>query len=139
MQGNDGGKWRMDKVEVAYFYTNRDTDQLIAEVESIVTETLEGGDRRRAMQKLRVPPLSQTKGPWTTFRVGFFSGLFITLIGVLIVTSTVHYNINHFIHDRHNSTSFVAFNLVIKVKGTNTSFYKFLLRRFFELRRCYIK
>ena len=42
---------------------------MIADTESTVTAELEGGDRQKAMKRLRVPPLGDKQSPWTTFKV----------------------------------------------------------------------
>ncbi|XP_014487113.1 PREDICTED: xenotropic and polytropic retrovirus receptor 1 isoform X2 [Dinoponera quadriceps] len=52
-----GSKWRVESVETSHFYTSKDIDRLIQETEATVTNDLEGGDRQRAMKRLRVPPL----------------------------------------------------------------------------------
>ncbi|KAL1117232.1 hypothetical protein AAG570_004558 [Ranatra chinensis] len=75
-----GAKWRSDHVETAHFYANKDIDRLIQETEGTVTNDLEGGDRQRAMKRLRVPPLGEKQSPWTTFKVGLFSGSFLVLL-----------------------------------------------------------
>ena len=82
-----GVKWRCDHVELAHFYINKDIDRLINETETIVIQDIEGGDRQRAMKRLRVPPLGEQQSPWTTFKVGLFSGSFIVLLVAVIVTS----------------------------------------------------
>ncbi len=51
------------------FYTNKDIDKLIHETESCFINELEGGDRQKAMKRLRVPPLGDQQSPWTTFKV----------------------------------------------------------------------
>ncbi|KAF8788492.1 Xenotropic and polytropic retrovirus receptor like protein [Argiope bruennichi] len=63
-EGTDAGaKWRQQWVDVAPFYVNKDIDKLIHDTENIVTRYLEGGDRQKAMKRLRVPPLNdQAKG-----------------------------------------------------------------------------
>jgi len=50
-----------------------------------VTAELEGGDRGKAMKRLRVPPLGETQNPLTTFRVGLFLGIAIVLILIAVV------------------------------------------------------
>uniref|UniRef100_A0A8C1V2U7 Xenotropic and polytropic retrovirus receptor 1a n=1 Tax=Cyprinus carpio TaxID=7962 RepID=A0A8C1V2U7_CYPCA len=67
-----GADWRVAHVEVAPFYTCKKITQLISETEALVTTELEGGDRQKAMKRLRVPPLgaAQPAPAWTTFRVG---------------------------------------------------------------------
>lgn len=81
-----GAKWRIENVDESHFYVNKDIDRLIRETESVVTQDIEGGDRQKAMKRLRVPPLGEHQSPWTTFKVGLFSGAFVVLlITVLIV------------------------------------------------------
>lgn len=83
---NLGGQWRQANVEAAPFYTNKDIDRLIQETESLVTTMLEGGDRQKAMKRLRVPPLGDQQSPWVTFKVGLFSGAYIVLIIAVILS-----------------------------------------------------
>ncbi|XP_015607072.1 xenotropic and polytropic retrovirus receptor 1 homolog isoform X2 [Cephus cinctus] len=85
-----GSKWRVECVETSHFYTNRDIDKLIQETESLVTSGLEGGDRQRAMKRLRVPPLGEHQSPWTTFKVGLFSGSFIVLFVAVVLSAIFH-------------------------------------------------
>lgn len=81
-----GAKWRQEHVEISHFFTNKDIDKLINETESAVTTSLEGGDRQRAMKRLRVPPLGEQQSPWTTFKVGLFSGSFIVLFITVVLS-----------------------------------------------------
>jgi hypothetical protein len=69
LSNDAGAKWRCDCVETAHFYTNKSIDKLIGDTESAVTQDLEGGDRQKAMKKLRVPPLGEDQSPWITFKV----------------------------------------------------------------------
>uniref|UniRef100_A0A3Q0QY03 Xenotropic and polytropic retrovirus receptor 1b n=1 Tax=Amphilophus citrinellus TaxID=61819 RepID=A0A3Q0QY03_AMPCI len=57
LETSRGADWRVAHVEVAPFYTCKKITQLISETEALVTIELEGGDRQRAMKRLRVPPL----------------------------------------------------------------------------------
>ncbi|XP_017048740.1 LOW QUALITY PROTEIN: xenotropic and polytropic retrovirus receptor 1 [Drosophila ficusphila] len=82
-----GARWRMDHVEAAHFYTNKDIDRLIQETEQAVTQDIEGGDRQRAMKRLRVPPLGEQQSPWTTFKVGLFSGAFVVLFITVVIAA----------------------------------------------------
>ncbi|KAJ8957079.1 hypothetical protein NQ318_007292 [Aromia moschata] len=82
-----GVKWREEHVEVSHFFTNRDIDKLIHDTESMVTNDLEGGDRQKAMKRLRVPPLGEKQSPWTTFKVGLFSGSFIVLLIAVVLSA----------------------------------------------------
>ncbi|XP_066152158.1 solute carrier family 53 member 1-like [Euwallacea fornicatus] len=81
-----GTRWRIENVEISHFYTNKDIDRLIRETETTFTQDLESGDRQRAMKRLRVPPLGEHQSPWTTFKVGLFSGAFIVLIVAVLLT-----------------------------------------------------
>lgn len=87
-----GAKWRMDHVELAHFHVNKDIDRLINDTESIVTQDIEGGDRQKAMKRLRVPPLNEQQSPWITFKVGIFSGAFIVLLATVILSGIFHTN-----------------------------------------------
>lgn len=86
---NVGGKWHVENVESSHFYTNKDIDKLIADTENTFITKLESGDRQKAMKKLRVPPLGEQRSPWTTFKVGLFSGSFIVLL-IAVVLSGKH-------------------------------------------------
>ncbi|GAU89162.1 hypothetical protein RvY_01745-2 [Ramazzottius varieornatus] len=79
-----GNKWRIEKIETAPFYTNTEIDVLISETENMVTYELEGGDRGKAMQRLRVPPLNEQATHSTFFLLGFFLGCFVVLICFVI-------------------------------------------------------
>uniref|UniRef100_A0A3Q3CCR8 Xenotropic and polytropic retrovirus receptor 1b n=1 Tax=Haplochromis burtoni TaxID=8153 RepID=A0A3Q3CCR8_HAPBU len=57
LETSRGADWRVAHVEVAPFYTCKKITQLISETEALVTTELEGGDRQKAMKRLRVPPL----------------------------------------------------------------------------------
>ncbi len=61
-------------MDSAPFYTSKQVDQLINEVEKLYTDVLESGDRTRAMQRLRVPPLEEQQPRIVTFRLGMFIG-----------------------------------------------------------------
>lgn len=81
-----GGKYHAQHVDSAHFYTNKDIPRLISETEGTVTTELEGGDRQRAMKRLRVPPLGEKQSPWTTFKVGLFSGSFVVLFIAVVLS-----------------------------------------------------
>jgi len=85
-----GGAWREEHVETAHFHTNKDIDKLIADTEATVTSELEGGDRQKAMKRLRVPPLGDQQSPWTTFKVGLFSGAFLVLVIAMLLSAVFH-------------------------------------------------
>ncbi|XP_060788603.1 xenotropic and polytropic retrovirus receptor 1a [Neoarius graeffei] len=88
-----GADWRVSHVEVAPFYTCKKITQLITETETLVTTELEGGDRQKAMKRLRVPPLgaAQPAPAWTTFRVGLYCGIFIVLTVTFILSGAFYF------------------------------------------------
>ncbi|XP_061549328.1 xenotropic and polytropic retrovirus receptor 1 homolog isoform X1 [Phycodurus eques] len=90
-----GAYWRVTHVEVAPFYTCKKITQVISETEALVTTELEGGDRQKAMKRLRVPPLgaAQPAPAWTTFRVGLYCGVFLVLMVTVIITGAVMFPI----------------------------------------------
>ncbi|KAL1130889.1 hypothetical protein AAG570_012130 [Ranatra chinensis] len=83
----DGAKYRENQVEVSHFHINTDIVRLINETEVTVTQELEGGDRQKAMKRLRVPPLGEQQSPWITFKVGLFSGSFIVLFCAVVISA----------------------------------------------------
>ncbi|XP_055914256.1 xenotropic and polytropic retrovirus receptor 1 [Eupeodes corollae] len=85
-----GAKWRKNKVELSHFYVNKDIDRLIQETETAFTHEIEAGDRQKAMKRLRVPPLGEQQSPWTTFKVGLFSGAFVVLLITVILSAIFH-------------------------------------------------
>lgn len=88
----NGTRWRQEHVEASHFFTNKDIDRIINETEAMVTAELEGGDRQRAMKRLRVPPLGEQQSPWTTFKVGLFSGSFIVLCIAVVLSAIFQEN-----------------------------------------------
>jgi hypothetical protein len=88
LQTEAGAVWRVDHVEASNFHTNKDIDKLISDTEATVTSELEGGDRQKAMKRLRVPPLVDRGSPWTTFKVGLFTGAFLVLVIAMILSAS---------------------------------------------------
>ncbi|XP_055007555.1 xenotropic and polytropic retrovirus receptor 1 homolog isoform X2 [Boleophthalmus pectinirostris] len=91
LETSRGADWRVAHVEVAPFYTCKKITQLISETEALVTTELEGGDRQKAMKRLRVPPLgaAQPAPAWTTFRVGLYCGVFLVLVVTVVIAGAV--------------------------------------------------
>jgi len=87
---DSGVRYRQEFVETSHINTNKDIDHLIHETETTVTTELEGGDRQKAMKRLRVPPLGEQQSPWTTFKVGLFSGSFIVLFLAVVLSAIFH-------------------------------------------------
>ncbi|CAO1357778.1 unnamed protein product [Diamesa serratosioi] len=88
---NEGACWRKDHVENARFHTNNDINRLIRETENIVTTEIEGGNRIKALKKLKVPSLREQKNPYTSFKIGLFSGSFIVLAIAVIISALLTY------------------------------------------------
>ncbi|XP_058830240.1 solute carrier family 53 member 1 [Topomyia yanbarensis] len=90
LRSDNGSRWQKEQVETSHFFTNKDIDKLINDTETTVTSQLEGGDRQKAMKRLRVPPLGEQQSPWTTFKVGLFSGGFVVLFIAVILSAIFH-------------------------------------------------
>jgi hypothetical protein len=61
-------------IDSAPFHLSKRVEQLINDVETVYSDSLEAGNRTRAMKRLRVPPLEEKQSPAVTFRVGVFVG-----------------------------------------------------------------
>ena len=86
LQTEAGAVWRVEQVEASHFHLDKDIDKLIADTEATVTNELEGGDRQKAMKRLRVPSLGDHQSTWTTFKVGLFTGALLVLVIALILS-----------------------------------------------------
>ncbi|XP_055354793.1 xenotropic and polytropic retrovirus receptor 1 homolog isoform X2 [Paramacrobiotus metropolitanus] len=83
---HSGTLWRQEKVETAPFHTSKEIEKLILDTENLYVSDLEGGNRGKAMQRLRVPPLNEPAPPSVFFLMGLFLGIFLVLLVVLILT-----------------------------------------------------
>ncbi|XP_062699161.1 solute carrier family 53 member 1-like [Aedes albopictus] len=90
LRSDNGARWQKEQVETSHFFTNKDIDKLINDTETTVTTQLESGDRQKAMKRLRVPPLGEQQSPWTTFKVGLFSGSFVVLFIAVMLSAIFH-------------------------------------------------
>ncbi|XP_065647319.1 solute carrier family 53 member 1 isoform X3 [Hydra vulgaris] len=84
---SSGADYRIANVESSLFYTNTQINALILDTESIAIEGLEGGNRTKAMNRLRVLPISVKQSETISFFWGFFTGLFLILLVVVGVTA----------------------------------------------------
>jgi SPX domain protein involved in polyphosphate accumulation len=66
----NGIEWLKINVDTSPCFNNQQVSSLIDEVELLVTDYLENGNRKKAMQKLRVPPLTQIHKGIVTYRLG---------------------------------------------------------------------
>ncbi|XP_039267129.2 xenotropic and polytropic retrovirus receptor 1 homolog [Styela clava] len=91
LETDKGCKWRQKYVETAPFYTDTHNSQLILKTETKYINDLEGGDRSKAMKRLRVPPLSEFEmyPRWTVFRVGLFLGILCMIFVVGIISAII--------------------------------------------------
>ena len=77
-------------MDASHFNTNKDIDKLIQDTENTFISELEEGDRQKAMKRLRVPPLGDHQSPWTTFKLGLFSGAFVVLLIAVCLSGIFH-------------------------------------------------
>ncbi|KAM8719781.1 hypothetical protein ACLKA7_005928 [Drosophila subpalustris] len=79
LKSTHGAAWMEQHVTNAAFTDQRPMQRMIVEVEELYIHYLAGGDRARAMTKLRVPPLGEPTPPRMVFRAGLALGMFIML------------------------------------------------------------
>ncbi|XP_055346141.1 xenotropic and polytropic retrovirus receptor 1-like [Paramacrobiotus metropolitanus] len=84
-----GMTWRIQHVEVSSIYQSKEVDRLIMETETVVTKDLEAGNRSKAMQRLRVPPLNEQAAPSVFFLMGLLLGSFSILLIDLVAVAAV--------------------------------------------------
>ncbi|CAM4807182.1 unnamed protein product [Rotaria magnacalcarata] len=82
-----GDEWWKVHIESAPFQTSNRIDMLMVEVEDLYTNSFESGDRKRAIQRLHVPPLEEKQSHIVTFRVGIFIGMLCLLIPMVFILS----------------------------------------------------
>jgi hypothetical protein len=56
-------------VDSAVFFCDKSIVALINKTENLYIKELENGDRQKGMKRLRVPPLTDDKSHWTSFKV----------------------------------------------------------------------
>lgn len=79
IKSSQGKAWVANNVKRASFADRRQIQRMIDEVEDLYTSYLAGGDRARAMARLRVPPLGEPTPPRIVFRAGIALGMFIMM------------------------------------------------------------
>ncbi|CAF1669951.1 unnamed protein product, partial [Adineta ricciae] len=90
-QMTTGCQWRISYIDCAPFYRSTRVDGLISEIENVYINKIEHGDRSRAMQRLRVPPLEENQSRSVTFRLGMFFGMLLLLVPLLLIVSISFY------------------------------------------------
>lgn len=83
LKTSKGLEWRAANVVQAPFANDTKINDLIEKTEEIFIN-LEGGDRSKAMNRLRVLPITEQQSPWTTFFLGLYLGMFAILTLVII-------------------------------------------------------
>ena len=85
LQSTEGSKMFKENVCKSYFWTSKKVTEMISQVEKMMIQSLENGDRSKAMNQLRVPPLGREhkRSHWATYRAGLFSG--VLLISIIII------------------------------------------------------
>ncbi|RDD44460.1 Xenotropic and polytropic retrovirus receptor 1-like protein [Trichoplax sp. H2] len=70
------------EIETAPFHTNKQVAFMIEEIENL-TIALDFGNRSKAMNRLRVPPLAERQSHWSTFRFGTWFGMSTFLVAII--------------------------------------------------------
>lgn len=71
----------------SYFWKSKEVLKMIEKTEKMMIDKLEDGDRSKAMNQLRVPPLEakDVRSHWVTLRAGWMMGvIFVSVIVVLV-------------------------------------------------------
>lgn len=86
-QSTRGKQFFKEQVCENYFWKTPEITRLIATTEGLMIEKLEDGNRRKAMNRLRVPPLESkdVRSHWATLRAGWFMGVIFVSIFVVIL------------------------------------------------------
>nr|CAB3267800.1 xenotropic and polytropic retrovirus receptor 1 homolog [Phallusia mammillata] len=89
LETKTGGDWHKNYVETSPFHKDNLISEYILKTENLYINELENGDRSKAMKRLRVPPLTETRTypKGTVFRVGLFLGMFIVMVVVFILAA----------------------------------------------------
>ncbi len=86
-QSTRGKNFFKEQVCANYFWKTPELARLIDTTEKLMIEKLEEGDRSKAMNKLRVPPLEMkdVRSHWATLRAGWLMGLIFVSLFVIIL------------------------------------------------------
>lgn len=76
-----------EQVCQAYFWMSQTVTDMLVQAEKIMIQTLEKGDRSKAMNRLRVPPLGteNKRSHWTSCIAGLFCGILLLSIVVVCI------------------------------------------------------
>ena len=85
-----GGRYFKGTICSYYFWVSKEPDQLILQTETVMIDKLENGNRSKAMNRLRVPPLGKKdkRSHWATLRAGWLMGfifvsIFVVTLGII--------------------------------------------------------
>ena len=86
-QSERGMQFFKEKVCKNYFWTSREVSSLIEKTENTMINKLEDGNRSKAMNRLRVPPLEakDVRSHWATLRAGWLMGVIFVSFFVLVL------------------------------------------------------
>lgn len=75
------------KVCDSYFWKSKELPGMVEKIENMMIDKLEDGNRSKAMNKLRVPPLEakDVRSHWVTLRTGWLMGVIFVSVVVVIV------------------------------------------------------
>lgn len=82
--------WYERVVLRASFTVSAELDRMIVAVEDLYTGSLAKGDRVKAMNSLRVPPLGQSTPPVHLFCAGLSMGLFLVAAVMCLIACRCH-------------------------------------------------
>ncbi|XP_051858995.1 xenotropic and polytropic retrovirus receptor 1-like [Drosophila albomicans] len=86
LKSDMGGFWFEEYVTIAPFAQDKELQSMIGQVEELYTVHFTKGDRAKAMDKLRVPPLGQCVPPSKIFMAGMVLGLCIVSTAIVIIS-----------------------------------------------------
>lgn len=82
-----GKEFFVNNVCKNYFWETPEISRLISTTETLMIDKIEHGNRSKAMNRLRVPPLESkdTRSHWATLRAGWLMGVIFVSVVVIIV------------------------------------------------------
>lgn len=85
MRNDFGARWQKYIVEASPVFSDKHITKLIMDTEELATQELTGGDRRKAMKLLRVPPTGDQERPWSVLQsIMCFLGIALLLVTTIV-------------------------------------------------------
>lgn len=85
MRNDFGARWQKYIVEASPVFSDKHITKLITDTEVLATQELTGGDRRKAMKLLRVPPTGDQEQPWSLLQsIMCFLGIVLLLVTTIV-------------------------------------------------------